>query len=238
MAYADYAKDVQKGLGFRVAWPLNQPLRLGDVGFFESDGIFKRQDNLVRWKIPFKPRTGQAAAVFDYVSNGALTIDGKALASGERIALPAKGKVEVGFKRAAAVLLRLTRQVVREIEDKSAVGAEILEMHRTGGWERGHCVVVELMEAHSVAMLVSGSSDSHAVLDLDSGADAAGGIGIAEARGFEVSSVFTGDGAPITPLFRAQGVVRKYGFFGGASFRSGDDDGSQTEEWADIDPGA
>lgn len=239
--YKDYAKEIQTRIGERIAWPLNQSLALGDVGFFDDGNVFQRQGNLSAWNIAFRPREGARAPYYHYASEGAVTLGGALAATGEKVAIPASGKLELGFNRTTAVFLRLGDQRLVEIEDKLAVGAAILEMYRAGGWDAEHVVVTSLMTARTAALLVSGSAGAKAMLEVDAtdlGAAGSGKLTLASSSSLVVDTVAKADAKSLlTPLFRTQGVVKR--FLRGSSFRSGDgttDDASLA--WDDVNPDA
>lgn len=220
VAYKRYTNEILDGLGFLAAWPLNQRIQLGDIGYLEGN-IFHRRDHLANWRIDSAPRRSDKPddreATFDYATEGAIDTTIGASEAGTA------GKIELGFKIESALYVRIRKSFVRELDRIDEVGTQILELARTGAWDQDNVVVTEVVEADDVTILVSGAANAKASLGL--GLEPLGVAALASMSGsFALRAV--GERG-LTPLFRVRGVRRR--FLRGAAFRDSGSDPAPDE---------
>jgi hypothetical protein len=175
-----------------------------------EDGAIGQVDTLASLGVKVEVRRGKPAR-WEHSSSEGVSIkvkaDGKAEAG---VAAALDGGVEVTFERRHAIYFRAEEAVVESIEDKSALGAEILERFRAGLWRDTDAVVTEVVRSRSTTVLIAGAAGARAELRgaVDAGAQAGGQATLlmSSHSGLHTHIVAM---AQLTPLFRAWGIRRK-----------------------------
>jgi hypothetical protein len=205
-----YAKEISKHLDFLITWPINTDVKLGDVGILE-DGIFKRTDTLENLGIVRpKKRESRGEAILEYTSK-----NGVAIEFNPNIETKLKGigaKMEIKFNREGAVFFRMVDHVLKQFEGTDQLGKDIIQQFKNGNWPRDRVIVTEIISSPSATILVAGSNNATASLQLDVSLPETEAI----AKGkFTQSIGFTGSfgakiiGANVSPLIRICGIKQK-----------------------------
>jgi hypothetical protein len=206
--YKRYVEEIRRELGLHAAWPVETPVRLGDIGVFH-DGLFQRTDSLESRGIKFKRRIAKANASLEYHSSNGTKIESKLLASAPGASDAAKIGYVVRFHGENAAFVTATKCSFTEIEDQELLGIEILQQYRGGFWSGDHVVVTNVIESDNATILVSSTDDGLAefVLPKTDPVIIDGDAKLVSQHGLAVK-VTAGKG--VTPFFRTRGIARKW----------------------------
>lgn len=217
--WSRYLKGIYQKLKYYAAWPVNQPRMLGDVGLI-VDGEFQRETSLKQLGIKFTERVGPPGRDISHTSGSSVSL--KIKAEGQSlpgIDIPqANAGASVEFNSSGAFVFQAAKPVVREIENQSELGREILALFRKSkpghGWKADWCVVTELLTADRVTVLVSNSKGSKVDLAAEGKIPVGGSAPLAAVKGSlsvvgqkgDVTSVLAE--ADLSPLFRVSRIKR------------------------------
>jgi hypothetical protein len=126
-------------------------MALGDVGEIQN-GVFERITTLNDLGIPFEIRLDPSPKSFSYRSRGRIAIEVKVAGSISNATglLAADAGLIISGARGGGVLLEAAGCQIKTFEGLDRVGTNILARHKVGNWNRGHCVVTELVYANCV----------------------------------------------------------------------------------------
>jgi hypothetical protein len=148
----------------RANWPLEQPIRLGDIGTLEAHR-FTPLGNIEDLGIPFEVAQSPSKTHQQFSSNG--TVDVRMVGSGGLRAPAASGKarLEIAFAAAGAVFFNLAGCVSSVVRDKLGLGRSVLKLYESGKWKPEWVLVSELVKSASATVAVSGSAGASLVLE-------------------------------------------------------------------------
>lgn len=196
-----------------AAWPLNQVVKLGDVGVLNGK-IFEYRQNLSDLGYAFKSRGASKPIDENHSSGKDASVSFKA--AGE--AMPNSGLpvneagAKIAFGSQGAFIYQATGCVDEEIENKEALSTQILKWVKAGDWKQEWVVVDSVRTVQKAAILVSESDN--AVVEVSGKGDlGTGGVSLATASaGLNVAcksgsvTHMVGKKAGLTPLFAVSRV--------------------------------
>lgn len=201
-------------------WLPGTAMAVGDVGVFDDRGWSKRA-SLDELGIGFAVEAGGAPVEYDYSSSDGAEVDIRL-----RVPLdPVLDAVPVGnvgmrvrFSRRGAFVLKASEVSVSRIGDLAKVDEQILHRHAAGQWPREWVLISEVARGGPSVVLVAGSTEGGAVVDLGlAGATPGGrqlgaGCRLEKSTGLAASFIAT---TPTALLWRGRRV--HHGRWGGRS---------------------
>jgi hypothetical protein len=162
-----YTREIRESLRYSATWPPLKEVRLGDVGL-----LHRHEYTLVttaeKLGISFETRTSRAQGMFEHLTADRVRIKPHAKAQAPAAIAPAVdvgAAVDVVFATAGAVLFRTSDDcTVTEIEDRVAVGKNVLELRGRGEWEHDWVVVTEVVHADRTTVLIASGDDASATI--------------------------------------------------------------------------
>jgi hypothetical protein len=145
-------------------WLPNTSMALGDVGTF-GDGGWVRHTTLHALGVAFRTEQSPDATDYEYASSDGATVTGSLSGAGPAGA-GGSGAMSIEFSRAGAVALHAYDVRVRSIADLADVEARILDLHPARRWRRDWIFVHEVAEGGPVAVMVAGSTEAAARIEL------------------------------------------------------------------------
>ena len=211
-----YAGDIHRDLHMYAAWPVDTPLALGDYGtlegkLFQKIGNIKEDHNII-----VKSLASTASVSYDYRTSGIV-----------KTALYAKGEVKVGtsfplakagldinFSGENAVFFNASGCKITSIENKESIFSKILQLYRSGKWNKEYRLITELVNAESTIIIASKSSNASISLEADSPAitvidlaKAKIGLNLVREEGIGLKVFSDGN---LTPLRKLAGIVDSF----------------------------
>lgn len=219
-----YTQELFNKWGYMATWLPGVPIQLGDIGTYHK-GQFERITSLKNLGIPFRVMKGAVIDQDNYMSQGAVSEIFKAKGEASELA-KYLSEAEAGFivemSRANATLFKAKGLRTFRIDDLQTLGDQILDLYRSGNWDRKHFVVIETRDAESATILISSSANAKIELSA-TGRISPAGVNIADmdaglqtqyTRDMHTQIIAT---AGLTPLFKAWSVKKPV--FGNAFFR-------------------
>jgi len=161
-----YANEIHANLRPLFAnWEPSQPIKLGDYGALE-DNIFIRFGNITDMGINFGERKDNRKDQKFFASKGSTELKfngaGSAPAAGT---VNVKASLEVDFSSDRSVFFNAADCEYSIINNKSALGDEVMRRYKNQQWNRGWVVVTDIITAGATTLAVSGSSSSSIVFE-------------------------------------------------------------------------
>jgi hypothetical protein len=208
-----YTRELHRSFGYFAAWHPGVQLKLGDVGPIEGN-VFTRETSLKDKGIAFIVRRDPSKDSLDYASAGSVSIRFKAAGEpslpGSVLELGQAGAT-IQFGDKVGVVFQALGCSTFSIEDQESLGKEILELWRSGQWNKTYSIITELIKAESGSVIIS--SGQAGKLELKAGAkvsaagfklaDASLDLGIVSESNVQTKIIC---GTGMTPLFRAKGI--------------------------------
>jgi hypothetical protein len=219
---AEYNRLVHDLTGWRGAFPLILPIRVGDYFELRDDGVPVQLGNAFNWPgwrdaVPVDSEAIEGSET--YYSGCQRTTGGQA---GAGVQIPSgvgvQGTLELSFSREAGFVLAYDAATRSRIRDLQPVRSAILDAARAGEWQQNWILAVEVITAESATLAVATEKDSALALHANAAIPAGiAGVTIAKpALGWTASS-WKGRGyssvcRPGTPLYHC--VKLRKGRFG------------------------
>jgi hypothetical protein len=211
MSAKEYGKLVKSTTGFRGAYPLVVPVKVGDYFEMGEEGVMVHLGNAFNW-----PGWKEGVPVDSDVIGGSETYFGgckreMAADAGAEVSSPiglgAEATVSLSFESESGFVLAYeaaTRQKVRDVPD---VQREIVKLANGGWWQEKWVLVTEVIAAESATLVVSASKGSN--LSLHANVQVPQALGAVEIANPELgwtASSWRGSGfsslcKPGTPLY-------------------------------------
>jgi hypothetical protein len=179
MAAVEYNRLVYESTGWRGAYPLLLPIRVGDYFQLRDDGVPVHLGDAFNW-----PGWRDAVPVDSENVGGSETFYSgcqrkSSVSAGAGAQIPGgvglDGTLSLSFSREASFVLAYDAGTRTYVRDVVAVQRSILESAKLGWWQEDWILVVEVIAAQSATLAVSTEKDS----ELDLHANAAIPTGIA-----------------------------------------------------------
>lgn len=211
MVAEEYNRLVYEATGWRGAYPLVIPIRVGDYFEMGAQGIPIQLGNAFNW-----PGWSQAVPVDHEEINGSETYYAgcqreTTVSAGGGVTVPggvgAEATLSLSFTHAAGFVLAHDAATRSHVRDVVAVQQSILQSARVGWWQESWILVTEVIEAKSATLAVTTESGSkielHANAQIPTGI---AGVGIADPTLGWTASSWRGSGyssicKPGTPLY-------------------------------------
>lgn len=166
--YKDFWHETRGRFDRLPVWLPGTSIALGDVGLAEPNG-WVPLTSLRDLGIPFT--AGPVGTAVDYAynsSDGAEVSVGATIDGGLASTAPARGNAELRFRfcRAAAFALMASAVRVHRLNSIAEIDAKILMAYRRGSWPPRWTVVTEIAIGGPVIVVVSGSANCAASVDL------------------------------------------------------------------------
>jgi hypothetical protein len=161
-----YARQVHEHLKPLYAnWMPGAPIKLGDYGKMVN-GVFDCSGNIAQLGFLFTTREDDSIDSMDFSTSDSVDIafyaKGKLNLNGVVNARPA---VEINFKRGESVFFNAAGCRHLMIEDKAALGAELIKKRVKIGWDQDWVIVTSIVQSGATTVLISGSKNSKIVLE-------------------------------------------------------------------------
>jgi hypothetical protein len=162
-----------------ATWLPDEPLRLGDYGIL-TGSRFERLGSVEHLGVGFSVRTSLAENRYEFATAGAveLRFSGRGAAAGEA---NARARLEISFAREKAFYFVAANCGLETVEDQVALGEELKQRAREGGWNTDFVVVTSLLR--SGATTIVGSQGNDALVTIEAAAEAAESVDLGAASG-------------------------------------------------------
>ncbi|MGH3189785.1 MAG: hypothetical protein ACRDOL_21485 [Streptosporangiaceae bacterium] len=210
MVAAEYNRLIYRLTGWRGAFPLIVPIRVGDYFELREDGVPVLLGNAFDWPGWSRDTVGsEAIAGSETYYSGCQRKTGAQAGAGVRVpgGVGVQGTLSLSFTREAGFVLAYDAATRSRMRDQVRVRRRILERARSGSWQQNWILAVDVIAADSATLAVATEKDSE--LDLHANAAIPAGIaGVTIAKptlGWTASS-WRGEGyssvcQPGTPLY-------------------------------------
>ena len=189
-------------------------VRVGDIGII-SDYQYRRVSSLADFGFEFGTRKDDSRAIMQYSTENAVSVEiGGGAQAGVPGVEPVQGKLSVKFRSSDAVLFQAGNCHTLSIDNQHALGEKVLEMSGTGDWPDNYVVVTDVVSAEVTTILISSGSQAEAEfsvkadLNLQSTSLANADTNVRLLRAKNIGTQIVAQRG-LTPLFKAQGVVRR-----------------------------
>lgn len=211
MSAKEYSDLVKATTGFRGAYPLVVPVKVGDYFELGKEGVMVHLGNVFHWPgwsdaVPVDSEDIQGSETFHAGCQREMTAEAGAEVS-TPYGLNAEATVELSFSRSSGFALAYEAAKREKVRDVPTVQRQIVELAKNSQWDENWVLVTEVIAAKSATLIVSAERSStftlHAKAELPK---ALADIGIANAKlGWSASS-WRGSGysslcKPGTPLY-------------------------------------
>ena len=223
MVAAEYNRLVHDVTGWRGAFPLIIPIRVGDYFELRDDGVPVMLGNVFNWPgwRDAVPVDSEAIAGSETYYSGCQRKTGVQAGAGAQIpgGVGVQGTLQLSFSREAGFVLAYDAATRSRMRDLAPVQSAIRDAASSGWWQQNWVLVIEVIAAESATLAVATEKDS--AIDLHANAAIPAGIaGVTIAKpalGWTASS-WKGSGyssvcQPGTPLYHCL-RVRKSSRFG------------------------
>jgi hypothetical protein len=204
-----YSEEIHNNLRPLYAnWEPTQPIALGDYGKLEDD-IFIRFGNVTDLGIKFGERkdnrknqkffTSKGSTEYNFNAAGSAPVGGT---------VNVKANLEINFSSDRAVFFNAAECQYSMIDNKVALGDEVMRKYRKGEWKRSWAVVTDIIVAGATTLAVSGGTSSSVVFEATGNvpninlADASTSLMIKTARNVGYQIVATQGLVPLMALSR------------------------------------
>lgn len=163
---------------FFAAWPVNEPLKLGDVGILDGNFFIRLRDlKAPDLDISFRERPGSSSSPINIVSEQGVTIVTKFAGELNTSMLPTipEGEIGIGveFSQRGAFIVKTSETFIPSVEDIEELGQKIIKAFISGHWNPRWVVVVRLINAPRATIIISESG--HSKLEAIAKGDVASG---------------------------------------------------------------
>jgi len=174
----EYNRLVYESTGWRGAYPLLLPIRVGDYFQLRDDGIPIHLGNVLNWPswkdaVPVDSETVVGSETF---YSGCQRKTGVSAGAGVQIpgGVSVNSTLSLSFSREASFVLAYDAGTRTHMRDVVPIQRSILESARSGWWQEDWILVVEVIAAQSATLAVATEKDSE--LDLHANAGIPTGI--------------------------------------------------------------
>lgn len=185
-----YTTEIYRNLKPLYAnWEPSRPVALGDYGVL-TDRIFIRLGNISQLGVNFGQIQDARLSQKNFTSAGSSSVKSHAKGTVPTgTGVNAKAYLEVNFSSERSVFFNAAGCRYAMIDNKVALGDAVTALYRASKWQRGWCVVTDLVEAASLSLAVSSSSSSSITFEAEGDvpyidlADASIGLKVTNASG-------------------------------------------------------
>lgn len=212
-----YTRELKKQFGYLATWFPGTPIALGDIGVFKRNE-FTKISNLSDFGISFDIEQDSTKSDMEYSSRGGVSVMTKASGTAA-IEGSTLGEIDAGitvkFSKEKAIFFKANGTTSPNIKNQIKLGEEVIELFKSGRWNKDWAVVTELVNVESATVLISNSSDGKIELKAKSKV-AAVSLDIADANlGLEIKffkdlSTRIVAQESLTPLFKASKVKGRW----------------------------
>jgi hypothetical protein len=231
-----YVDEIFARYGYFATWLPNTRVELGDVGVRQGR-IFKRLTSLADLGIEFGIRRGKDPTDFTHTSSSGVNLKLGAAAD----ASAAGAQLAVEFDQQGAFVFQAVGCRVDEIDNRLAVGQQVLELHGQGKWDADWCVTDTTVSAASATIIVASSAKAslgltaRTPIQISSLARVDAGISVSAQAG-DVLHFIAAKG--LVPMFKVSRVKQSFlaKLFGGELTFGGPGDESAEEPFEPVSP--
>ena len=216
--YKTYLRALNDKYGYRATWSPGTPLKIGDVGVINRDGVFNPVGTLESMGITgVQVRPGSTLESINFNSSSGVSIalkaSGQAAPAGSHLT-EAEAGFSISFSKESAIVLRAS-DPKEEIILTGSISEQILEKYANGEWDKDHVVITSLVTAQATTVIISGESGGQ--IDISaSGKSTVTDSDLANADGSldvkwsnKISEQIIGKSG-LTPLYRVHGVEKRW----------------------------
>ncbi|MBC7934513.1 MAG: hypothetical protein H7Y86_04015 [Rhizobacter sp.] len=212
--YKFYLAHMHDKSGFRASWDPSRVLKIGYVGKLDKFGVFTVFSSLEDEGIVPKIGAQGSKVDMDYTSHDSVSVSLKASGTAP-VAGSALTELDagftIGFKGGSGVVFQTSGQRTMEIINMDAIQKQIVEKFNEGNWDQDSLIVTHLVEADTVTVIISNSSNGLLELKAKAGVgtanlkltDATLGLTVAREQGSTMKFISQ---SGLTPLYRVMGL--------------------------------
>jgi hypothetical protein len=140
-------------------WQPGMPVELGDYGVLNGNH-FIHVGNVADLGIKFTVRTDKSKDQINFSSKGSTKVTLNAAGTGGS---NVKANLQIDFSSEESVFFNAAECGYDMIEDKAALGADVMKRFKGGTWEREWAVITDIVNAGATTIAVSGGTSSSVV---------------------------------------------------------------------------
>jgi hypothetical protein len=210
-----YISEIRRSFGYTPVWLPNATVQPGDIVLLDDDSP-TRIDTLRRPGLNFnlEIREDNSTGDIHYTSAEGVSVTFKAAGSApiaNSVLATGDAGMIVEFSRRNAVLLEALGCKTKYIADQVALAKQILELYHADQWEKEWAVVTEVVQADSLIVFLSNTSEAKIELKAEgkfnagsaSLASASASFSIAVSKNMATQIVAT---KSLTPFYKAYGI--------------------------------
>lgn len=236
--YKTYLRALHKKFGYRATWSPGTPLKIGDVGVINGDGVFSPVGTLESMGITGADvRPGSTLESLNFNSSSGVSIalkaSGQAAPTGSHLT-EAEAGFSISFSKESAIVFRASNPK-EEIILTGNIGQQILQKYENGEWNKDYVVITSLVSAEATTVIISGESGGQIDISASGKADVSD-ADLASADGSldvkwsnKISEQIVGKSG-LTPLYRVHGIEKRWFRDGRFVPRGESNDGGPGEE--------
>jgi len=208
-----YSEEIKSKFGYWATWLPSVPLSLGDIGIV-NNGVFTRIASIEDFNLTFEIKENQTEDDLEYSSKGQVSIStklsGTVSPQGSSL-LDADAGFIVEFGNENSIYFKINESRVSLISNSQKLGHQIIDLYKSGKWNKHWAVITEIVKAESSTILISNSMNAKIELKANANinlakldiADAKFALGATFTKGLD-TKIFSING--LTPLFKTQGI--------------------------------
>jgi hypothetical protein len=164
----DYSKAVYAETGYWGTFPLDLPIKVGDVVELEDDGKMKRLDSVLDWPgwpaalpiehDPVNSNTGWSHSATKSVMASA---EGGATTAG---GIGATAKVKISFSAVGGFVLEFVSGEYRKFRSVISAQNAVLGLYKNGQWQASHALITEILCVAPATVLMSSARNTSVIL--------------------------------------------------------------------------
>lgn len=155
-----YQEEMHNNLGFFATWLPADGIEVGDAGVLER-GRFRRMASLAELGIECKVSPSGGSQDVQYTSSEGTKI---AIGANANVGELAGAEIKIDFTRAGAFVFHAAQLRLQRIENRVAVGEQIVQAYLNNRWNKDWLVVEALHTADTATVIVSEDSSAGIVL--------------------------------------------------------------------------
>jgi len=218
-SYKKYNRALHQKFGYRATWSPGTPLKIGDVGEIDNDGVFRPVGTLDGMGITGADvRAGSQLENMEFTSNKGVSIatkaKGQAPAVGTHLT-EAEAGFSINFSSDSAIVFRASQPSEDIIVNTGNIGQQILEKFNAGSWDKNYMVITSLVHAEAATIIISGDKGGQIDISASGKAQVADSdlanadVSLDVKFSNKVSEKIVG-AKGLTPLYRVHGIKKRF----------------------------
>lgn len=155
-----YLEEMRKQHGFFAAWPVTEPINVGDYGTL-SNNYFTKQGNIKDLGIAFdtQPQSVGRQAAIEHASKG--VEEGKLEATIQNHqTIPGELGLKITFKSEYSVYFKATKPTYFFLKNLHQLGSLITQAFQNGSWDQDFVIVTSVVHPDSTTIIIASADDA------------------------------------------------------------------------------